>query len=308
MSLFNKINYRLQYHSSRSPWKKRALYLVYTQPDDFGWAGSHLVIKKMGIQLAENQGLWLLESYHQAMPLIQYATQFVYIPERDSIRLEIASLLFEIQTAEDLFILKEIYIEYCYNFALTNKEVVVIDIGMNVGMASLFFASRPDVTAVYGFEPFAPTYEQAQHNFKNNAKYAAKVKPHLFGLSSKNEHLTMPYNYLSKGRVGVYETISEKDRQQITIELRAIHEILPTIIQQHPQAALVLKIDCEGAEYELLETLHQQGFPDSVKAILMEWHQKGPDPLIRILQAHGFSSLSLHPQNPIAGMLYAFKS
>ena len=47
-----------------------------------------------------------------------------------------------IDSVSDLFIINEIFIQLCYQFILpNNKPINIIDVGMNVGFASLFFSN-----------------------------------------------------------------------------------------------------------------------------------------------------------------------
>lgn len=43
-------------------------------------------------------------------------------------------------------------------------DSIVIDIGANIGLASLFFAARKNVIKVIGYEPLRSTYQKALHN------------------------------------------------------------------------------------------------------------------------------------------------
>ena len=40
-----------------------------------------------------------------------------------------------------------------------------------------------------------------------------------------------------------------------------------------PSNGIVLKLDCEGAEYALLEDLHAAGEDERIKLLLVEWHR-----------------------------------
>ena len=81
----------------------------------------------------------------------------------------------------------------CFLYTLTisysAKNSIVIDIGMNVGIASLFFATLPHVEKVYAFEPFKAPYLRAMDNFKLNPALSAKIQAYNFGLSNKFEEL-----------------------------------------------------------------------------------------------------------------------
>lgn len=70
----------------------------------------------------------------------------------------------------DFLFVSEIFVDNTYYLDLAYDDYVVIDIGMNIGIASLFFAAKKEVVKVYGFEPFEDTYNQAIENFKRNER------------------------------------------------------------------------------------------------------------------------------------------
>ena len=59
-------------------------------------------------------------------------------------------------TAEQVNMAQEVFVDGCYDFRLAGTWTV-LDIGANIGLASLFFAAQPWVESVLAFEPFAPT-------------------------------------------------------------------------------------------------------------------------------------------------------
>ena len=61
---------------------------------------------------------------------------------------EVEGLTFKVASLSNMAVLYEIFIEKIYSIDTTEKELVVIDIGMNVGVASLFFASQSYVNKV----------------------------------------------------------------------------------------------------------------------------------------------------------------
>src|SRR5690606_30090481 len=116
-------------------------------------------------------------------------------------------VLIPVTTNEELFILNEIWVNGCYNvIPQTNKPLVVIDVGMNVGYASLFFSSQPFVSKVYAFEPFQPTYEQGLVNLGYNADLLPKIQTHNFGLSRAHTVLEVDYSPEHRGRAGTWGT------------------------------------------------------------------------------------------------------
>lgn len=72
----------------------------------------------------------------------------------------------DLKTYSDDAVFHEVFIQRGYDIHLTD-DYAVLDIGMNVGFVSVFWAGNESVKAVYGFEPFPQTYQQAVKNVKN---------------------------------------------------------------------------------------------------------------------------------------------
>ena len=68
----------------------------------------------------------------------------------------------------------EILVDEVYSFDCTG-DAIVIDIGMNRGIASLYFAAKDNILNVYAFEPFGPTRALAQRNLELNPELARKI-------------------------------------------------------------------------------------------------------------------------------------
>ena len=67
---------------------------------------------------------------------------------------------FRLKALEDIQVTNEVFVNHDYAFAMP-RDVIVLDVGMNVGRASLYFASQGCVKEVHSFEPFPKTFERA---------------------------------------------------------------------------------------------------------------------------------------------------
>src|SRR5690606_10345393 len=127
--------------------------------------------------------------------------------ENDVLVAHMSGLNLEVTIAEDVYILWEIYCNGSYNYqSSAAKPCVVIDIGMNVGFASLFYSLNKSVSKIYSFEPFLPTYKQALRNIERNKSLSGKIVTHQFGLGRNEENLVVNYAPHQRGRVGIYGT------------------------------------------------------------------------------------------------------
>lgn len=309
MSILSKINKAVRLRTVSDSWTKKAICLAADYSDKIKHNNNKIHFQDLAISIEKGKQEFLLDAYVNMSKLAQFAS--VKFQQADNQIFAIfPNLKVEVQTAEDIFILKEIFLngEYAFSF---NEQTIVVDIGLNVGMASLYFALNPNVVKVYAYEPFVPTIEQAKRNIALNAETAKKINIHNYGLDFEDHALEVEYSYEQKGRVGIHGVALVKDDnkkiENQKIELRNIVNELERIIALHPGMPLICKIDCEGAEYNIFKAFEQISIPPAVKIILMEWHEKGVAPLLKILERDGFKAISSFSDNQKVGMLYAFR-
>lgn len=174
-----------------------------------------------------------------------------------------------LQCMGDVDSFEEIYLYKCYNLLL-NRPCIVIDVGMNIGIASMFFAGNPYVWKVYAYEPFPQTFNQAVENFTNNKHLSSKILPFNIGLDQTDGIRTCPYQYERNRGANTLECAEFKSGTEVILKNAGIE--LKTIIQENQGKELVLKIDCEGSEYGIFRALEENHLIEKFQYILMEWH------------------------------------
>ena len=83
-------------------------------------------------------------------------------------------------------------------------------------------------------------------------------------------------------------------------------EVFLPIIQNHPECNIVLKMDCEGEEYGIMEELSEKGILNMISFIMLEWHYKGKDSLLTCLEKLGFSYWC-NDKTKDMGLIYAYR-
>lgn len=222
---------------------------------------------------------------------------------------DLCGLRFTDVTGDQVFILHEIFHEHSYGL-ISREPIQIIDIGANVGMASLYFARYPWVERIISFEPLAPTFRKAQKNLQLNPAYMHKITIHEFGLAGSDRRELVDYSELCSGSVGIrgqmHPAITHvSDKREEPMTLRRASSVLQEL-QLDPEMEAVLKIDCEGAEYEIIRDLSDAGILRKMSALMIEWHINGDDPLINILLQNGFRVLrGGRTSHGLTGMIYA---
>lgn len=230
--------------------------------------------------------------------------------ENDYFHVCVQGLSFKVASLSNMAVLHEIFIQRIYDIEVESPELVVLDIGMNIGVASHFFATLPNVKAVYGYEPFPQTFQEALYNSSLNPTLKNKLVQFNIGISDRTckKNITLfESGSLSASTIETTTNFAKIEGQEVQVELIAAKELLTSIKVKHPDTPLLLKIDCEGEEYAIFESLKNTGLMKNVTVILVEWHQRGLKPIATFLIDHGFQFHHIPNELLNCGMVYAFK-
>lgn len=171
----------------------------------------------------------------------------------------------------------------CYNIESIRFQPgdVVVDIGANVGMVSIYVAKRFPSVRVLAFEPIPDNYAHLVTNIARNG--VTNVVPHQLAITSDGRAFRMIVNFgnNSGGGTGNLRDMALRDHDYFTVESTT----LDRVFEAHAIAACrLLKIDCEGAEHEILTTATCL---DRVEYLSGEFH------INRHLEAQGYSTEKL---------------
>jgi FkbM family methyltransferase len=193
------------------------------------------------------------------------------------------------------YVMWEIFLNYDYEF-FTGRDCILLDVGMNFGATTLHYANKPNVRHVYAFEPFIPTYEEALRNIQLNGRLAPKIFTYAIGLGQEDRTLEILYDKdVSGGMSTTVDRFREPGsifkKEKATLEKVAVKNaftVLDPIVSQHDQDQIILKIDTEGAEFEILETLDEGGLLRKIDVVMLEYHFRSPQELEDRLTTNGF--------------------
>lgn len=204
----------------------------------------------------------------------------------------------------DSDIMAEVFIMNNYNVHLPKKESVFIDVGMNIGIVSLYFARYEWVNKVYGFEPFPDTYDQAVDNFKrNNADICDKIYPQNVALSNRDETLDVPLGHEETGWRAITGSAASKDKC-VRITCRRASAAIGEIVKENPKKQIIMKVDTEGSEFPIFESLNQTDVLLKIDVVMIEYH-RNPQLIAEILSAFHFKYFILGRES--FGMIYALR-
>ncbi len=223
---------------------------------------------------------------------------------------QVGELTFKIHSLSNMAVIHELFVEDIYSFEIVKDNLVVVDIGMNVGVAATYFAAKPNVAHVYGYEPFPDTFNEANQNIALNQNLVHKFSLVNSGVSNVTEQRNIPL--FESGLLSASTTQTNNDYglikdAYIQVSLISINEVMDRVISENPASPILLKIDCEGEEYAIFDMLSTGNYLDNVTCVMLEWHEKGIGNLESILLKNKFQLFHKHHVSENSGMIYAYK-
>jgi FkbM family methyltransferase len=188
----------------------------------------------------------------------------------------------------------EVLLSDDYRFFEDSSTYVMIDVGMNVGITAISKASDPRFMKIYAFEPLKPTYTLALANIELNPLLKSKINTFNFGLSDQDQELVIkftPDHIMSISSESTFDICFERNLSEERIQLKKASAVLEAIMRRHKAdspAKIFLKVDCEGAEFKIMNDLQAKGLLEHVDIAIIEWHRKDPAPILNLLSSNGF--------------------
>ena len=170
----------------------------------------------------------------------------------------------------DVFVKKELEI-------LVVKGKVVIDIGANIGDSPVYFVLK-GAERVIAIEPFPYTYRLLKNNITING---ASEKVTTLNVAIGGKTGMMNISPFLTNTVGTLATNTHDGVQIKTLTVNDLLEDLNLNLND-----IILKMDCEGCEYEVLPTISKSNF-NKINEIFIEYHN-GLKYLKDILNQNGF--------------------
>jgi FkbM family methyltransferase len=160
----------------------------------------------------------------------------------------------------------------------------VIDIGANIGVFTLYAAASPG-THVFAYEPVDATYRQLQENIRVNS-LQDRVTAHKLGVTGARERRAITIS--AEG--SPFSSLFGDSLKTQEIECVGLEDVFEENGIEHCD---VLKLDCEGAEFEILYNAPEH-ILGRVGRMCIEYHDQPGRldltgaALVRFLEARGF--------------------
>lgn len=213
---------------------------------------------------------------------------------------------FEIRSLMDAWVIKETCLDRDYerNGVVIQDGWTIVDIGAGLGDFTVYVAKTRPNSRVIGIEPFGESFELLKRNIARNG--VSNITPLQAAVASAPGTLE-----LAQTGAAVQHTTTGSVKQGASDTRHRVEAL--TLAQIFDQLSVticdLLKMDCEGGEYDILLNSAPAIF-HRIKRIAMEYHNGftrfSVTDLKRHLETHGYKvDVTPNPVHSYLGFLYA---
>jgi FkbM family methyltransferase len=184
-------------------------------------------------------------------------------------------------------------------------DSIVLDLGAHIGVFSIYATTTARNVVVYAYEPYPDFCTALRGNVRLNRR---DETVHCFSVAVASETGTREL-YLGGGQFffpSVVGPTKGDHVEQMVVPCTTLREIMEVNRLEHID---LLKMDCEGAEYEILYST-PPSYLARIAEIRMEYHnldsgERHVDGLKRFFTRSGFTVTHLKPISGTNGTLWA---
>lgn len=148
---------------------------------------------------------------------------------------------------------------------------IVIDIGGNIGMVSIYLAKKFPFLKIYAYEPVVQNYESFLHNIKLNNIPDGTIIVENKAVTGNGRDISMLINPTNSGGCAISDIIEDGyifQEKNSKIKSTTLDEIFKT---HNIKDLRLLKLDCEGSEYEIMQNTDVNTLK-KIKSLRGEFH------------------------------------
>jgi len=185
------------------------------------------------------------------------------------------------------------------------EDGLVVDLGANIGMFSLFAAKLSPRVQVHAFEPAPGTFALLRKNVLANN--LSNVQCHEFAVSSRTGRQILYIDVGSTADTTVRSRVKEPASVRIQeVDCMSLDDLFARC---GISRCNLMKVDVEGAEFEIFAAASRETL-DKIDAIAMEYHEhedRRHQELSELLKSHGYSVRVSQDRYSDLGMIYAWR-
>lgn len=173
---------------------------------------------------------------------------------------------FKLRNKFDLWVVKETYLDEDYRIddKLVAKNPTIIDVGAYIGDFSIWAGKKYTNAIIYSIEPVEENYNLVQENIK--ASSLKNVRPFRLALHSSESEQYLKTKDISLSQSFLSDKEGSMDEKTPSISL------LNFFKQENIAKCNILKMDCEGSEYDILLNSEITFLRNKFDNIILEYH------------------------------------
>ena len=170
----------------------------------------------------------------------------------------------------DIRVFKQIFVDNEYDsLNLPETANTIVDLGANIGLSALFFLKKYPNAHIIAVEPDTVNFEFMKKNLEDYSNHVALLQAAIW--PSDGEVSLVEHDESNEG-LGAWGYRTETLTEGAEASVNAIS--IPTLMNQFSMDFIdILKVDIEGAEYELFEKDYESWL-DKVGLIIIETHDR----------------------------------
>jgi len=189
--------------------------------------------------------------------------EFVVFKTKNDLEIKIRSNSTDLMALTNVWMIKEYEIE---KFDISKKDTV-IDIGAHIGLFSLLVSRFCSDGKIFSFEPIQKNFELLTDNLESNK--LENIFPFNLAVSKDSSEVKL---FLDDDDSA--HSIFGKSNNFVSVKSISLQEIFD---KNNINLCKILKLDCEGAEYEIINSLPDEYF-DKIENIIIEYHLADSQP------------------------------
>lgn len=198
----------------------------------------------------------------------------------------------------DAVVIKDTIIDDDYQISAIRQPIkTIIDVGAGLGDFTLMVAKKFPQAKIFAFEPNPDQFKLLKENIKlNNIK---NVKSYQTAVGTKKSYLLHLFSF------NIHSSTVKTNKSKKTIKVKGLK--LDNFIKDKVD---LLKIDCEGAEIDILKSITKNKM-GLIKKIIIEYHnniiQNEDKKILTILSKWSYK-ITIKKNNLISNTGYIFAS
>lgn len=140
------------------------------------------------------------------------------------------------------------------DYFISNRDRVILDIGSNIGLSTLYWLTRNNENIVYCYEPSSQNFKRLKKNLK---EFKSRVFLRKEAVSNKNFR-----SFLKIEKTGVYNSLTLKIKKNNSYKLEKckvsdINSCIKKIVLKHKKIDMI-KVDNEGEERKTVSHINKK--------------------------------------------------